>query len=152
MSESQMVTLVIISLFVLALCISLWMLVRRRWAVDGMRSAPRFAAALSSSPYRRMSGDHGSLVDLGIAPLLERSQGGVHKRISEIREITEIIRLRRPELFEEEFGLVHWLRSTDAFLCELRDAAWPEGTSPSHDELRRRFERHQPRPDYEALR
>ncbi|MFZ5525929.1 MAG: hypothetical protein ACOZE7_04670 [Pseudomonadota bacterium] len=151
MSESQTVTLVIISLFVLALCISLWMLGKRGWVVDGVRNSPRIATG-PTSPYRVIHGDHGSLVDLGLLQLLERSQGGVHKRISEVREVAEAIRLRHPELFKDEFGLTYWLSATDDFLCGLRDAAWPEGTSPSHDELRRRFERHQPRPDYEALR
>lgn len=153
MSGSQTVTLVIISLFVLALCISLWVLGTRGWVADGVRSSPRSRIATGlASPYRVIHGDHGSLVDLGLLQLLERSQGGVHKRISEVREITEAIRLRHPELFKDEFGLTYWLSATDDFLCELRDAAWPEGTSPSHDELRRRFERHQPRPDYETLR
>lgn len=109
-------------------------------------------AALAPPSNNVVMAAQGSLVDLGLLQLLERSQGGVHKRISEVREVTEVIRLRHPELFNDEFGLTHWLSATDDFLCELRDAAWPEGTSPSHDELRRRFERHQPRPDYDALR
>lgn len=61
--------------------------------------------------------------------------GGVYKRIDEIRETTEAIRDHRPELFQQVFGLLHWLEASDEFLCRLRDAAMPEG-SPLHDETR----------------
>lgn len=79
---------------------------------------------------------------------LEKGQGGIHKRIAEIREIAECIRVRHPKLLEDELGLRHWLSASDDFLCSLRDVAWPEGSSEFHDELRRRFEMHMPRPDY----
>ncbi len=82
---------------------------------------------------------------------LESGHGGIHKRIAEVREITEAIRRRNPELFRQEYGLSRWLAYTDEYLCGLRDAAWPEGRSSHHDELRRRFDRHQPKPDYKAL-
>jgi len=63
--------------------------------------------------------------------------GGIHKRIDEIREVTEAIREHRQELFEQVFGLVYWLHASDQFLCALRDTAMPEGSSPQHDEQRR---------------
>jgi len=62
--------------------------------------------------------------------------GGVHKRIDEIREITEAVRDHRPELFQQVSGLIHWLDASDQFLCRLRDTAMPEGSSPQHDEQR----------------
>lgn len=62
--------------------------------------------------------------------------GGVYKRIDEIREITEAVRDHRTELFQQVFGLVHWLDASDEFLCRLRDTAMPEGSSPQHDEQR----------------
>jgi hypothetical protein len=83
--------------------------------------------------------------------VLQFSHGGVHKRISEIREITQSIRMRHPDLFKHEAGLASWLSASDAFLCQLRDVTWPEGSSPEHDELRRRFDSYQARPDYETL-
>ncbi len=86
-----------------------------------------------------------------LVSILELSQGGVHQRISEIRLITQSIRMRHPDLFKHEAELPGWLSATDNFLCQLRDAAWPEGSSASQDDLRRCVETHQARPDYDAL-
>lgn len=66
--------------------------------------------------------------------------GGVFKRISEIREITETIRNYQPELFRQEPGLIHGLRATDEFLCSLLDAAMPKGTNEWCDSQRERWE------------
>lgn len=82
---------------------------------------------------------------------LDAFRDGVHKRIFEVREITECIQLRHPEMFREHLSLSAWLSDTDAFLCALRDVAWPEGSSAKHDERRAWFERRMPRPDYDAL-
>lgn len=71
-----------------------------------------------------------------IYPVLDSYTGGVHKRIDEIREVAEAIQRRRPELYAEEYGLVHWLRASDQFLCHLRDVAMPEGCDAMHDEMR----------------
>lgn len=71
--------------------------------------------------------------------VLTQYQCGVHKRIDEIREITEAIEKRAPGLFEDELALVSWLRSTDDFLCKLRDTGLPPGHDPEQDRRRELF-------------
>lgn len=73
--------------------------------------------------------------------VLDSFTGGIHKRIDEIREITEAIQGHRPELFQEVYGTLHWLEASDQFLCRLRDAVMPAGLDPRQDELRARFAR-----------
>jgi hypothetical protein len=80
-----------------------------------------------------------------IAPMYSlispNAEGGVLKRISEMREITEAIRKHQPELFQQEPGLIHWLSASDQFLCRLCDAAMPKGSNEWCDGERERWER-----------
>lgn len=62
--------------------------------------------------------------------------GGIFKRIDEIREITLAIERHNPTLFDRVPGLLHWLRASDAYLSGLRDTAMPAGASPSDDAQR----------------
>jgi len=48
--------------------------------------------------------------------------GGVGKRISECREITEALSKHAPDVFKAEPGLIYWLGATDQFLVELNDS------------------------------
>lgn len=69
------------------------------------------------------------------------AEGGcVFKRITEIREITEAIRKHGPELFQQEPGLIHWLKASDEFLCSLLDAAIPQGSHEWWDSEREHWE------------
>jgi len=47
------------------------------------------------------------------------SVGGVGKRISECREITEALSNHAPTVFKAEPVLIYWLEATDQFLVEL---------------------------------
>lgn len=51
--------------------------------------------------------------------VLERSAGGVGKRIAENREIAEALFTYAPAIYEERHGLVYLLQATDQFLVEL---------------------------------
>lgn len=64
--------------------------------------------------------------------ILMSSAGGVGKRISECREITEAIQRYAPELFTMEEGLIYWLEATDQFLCNLYEV-YREEPDPVQD-------------------
>lgn len=57
--------------------------------------------------------------------VLERSAGGVGKRIAECREIAEAMFTYAPAIYEQRHGLVHLLQATDQFLVELDQLAPP---------------------------
>lgn len=63
--------------------------------------------------------------------VLDRSNGGIGKRLAECREITEAIFTNSPALFEQEPGLIHWLQATDRFLVEL-ESKMPEDPTRAH--------------------
>jgi len=58
-----------------------------------------------------------------ITKVVERSAGGVEKRISEHQEIVAAITARQPVLFKDEPGLKHWLNANDEFFRALKTAA-----------------------------
>lgn len=62
---------------------------------------------------------------------IDRSNGGVGKRLAECREITEAIFTHSPALFEQEAGLIHWLQATDRYLVELV-SKMPEDPTRAH--------------------
>lgn len=78
---------------------------------------------------------------LSVQNVVTQYQSGIHKRIDEVREITEAIEKRTPGLFEHEPALIFWLKSTDDFLCKLRDTALPPGRDPDQDRRRELFAR-----------
>lgn len=51
--------------------------------------------------------------------VLSFKTGGVGKRISECREITEALFTHVPDVFEQEKGLIYWLHATDQFFTAL---------------------------------
>jgi hypothetical protein len=57
-----------------------------------------------------------------IIKVVERSGGGVEKRIREQQEIVAAIISRQPVLFNNEPGLKHWLNAQNVFLRELKSA------------------------------
>ena len=72
---------------------------------------------------------------------------GVSKRISEVREIAELIEERAPDLYQQCPWVIGWLASTDKYLCDLRNVMRPLGVDARWDEERARFERFMPLPD-----
>lgn len=70
---------------------------------------------------------------------LERSSGGIHKRIVETQEVATAIRQHQPDLFTRVPSLIYWLSAEYEYLCNVRDQAFPEGQDPLHDERRRHF-------------
>lgn len=70
---------------------------------------------------------------------LERSSGGIHKRIAETQEVATAIRQHQPDLFTRVPSLIYWLTAEYEFLCNVRDQAFPEGKDSLHDESRRHF-------------
>lgn len=64
--------------------------------------------------------------------IMKSSAGGVGKRLSECREITESILRHSPELFTKEDGLLYWLEATDQFLSELYEV-YREDPDPVQD-------------------
>jgi hypothetical protein len=87
-----------------------------------------------------------------VSLVIENRLGGIHKRIDEIREITEVVKTHSPELFKDVPGLGHWLEASDEFLCALRDTAVPPESDRAWDEERNRFERHRTNAIYAAVR
>lgn len=57
-----------------------------------------------------------------IHKVVERSGGGVEKRIREQQEIVVAITSRQPVLFSNEPGLKHWLNAQNVFLRDLKSA------------------------------
>lgn len=70
---------------------------------------------------------------------LERSTGGIHKRIAETQEVATAIRQHQPDLFTRVPSLIHWLTAEYEYLCNVRDQAFPEGQDRLHDERRHHF-------------
>lgn len=62
--------------------------------------------------------------------------GGVHKRIEEVREIAEAILKHQPDLYQRVPGLLFWLQAQDAFLRAVRDQAIPPGSDIYTDGMR----------------
>ncbi|MEJ6115608.1 hypothetical protein [Aeromonas salmonicida] len=58
-----------------------------------------------------------------IKAVLERSQGGLGKRIDENRELLELLYLDAPILMKEKPWIAGWLHSQDEFLNDLANAA-----------------------------
>lgn len=58
-----------------------------------------------------------------IEAVLERSQGGLGKRIDENRELLEHLYLDAPILMKEKPWIAGWLHSQDEFLNDLAKAA-----------------------------
>ena len=58
-----------------------------------------------------------------IEGVLERSQGGLGKRIDENRELLELLYLDAPVLMKEKPWIAGWLHSQDEFLNDLAKAA-----------------------------
>jgi len=58
-----------------------------------------------------------------IEAVLERSQGGLGKRIDENRELLELLYLNAPVLMKEKPWIASWLHSQDEFLNDLAKAA-----------------------------
>ncbi|WP_036209457.1 MULTISPECIES: hypothetical protein [Massilia] len=58
-----------------------------------------------------------------VAAVIERSGGGVEKRIREHQEIVAAITTRQPTLFNDEPGLQHWLSANNEFFNALKSAA-----------------------------
>lgn len=58
-----------------------------------------------------------------IEAVMERSQGGLGKRIDENRELLELLYLDAPILMKEKPWIAGWLHSQDEFLNDLAKAA-----------------------------
>ena len=51
-----------------------------------------------------------------------RAQGGIYKRIDEIRELNDLLSEADPKFIDEHRWVQGWLLSTDQFLCGLEEA------------------------------
>lgn len=58
-------------------------------------------------------------------PAALQSEGGVYKRIDEIRELTELLAQDAPEFMATHQWIAGWLASTDNFLSAVANAAEP---------------------------
>lgn len=61
-----------------------------------------------------------------VREVIDRSAGGVEKRIREQEEIVAAITARQPVLFKDEPGLKHWLNANSEFFRALKSAAADE--------------------------
>jgi len=61
-----------------------------------------------------------------VREVIDRSAGGIEKRIREHQEIVAAITGRQPMLFKEEPGLEHWLNANNEFFRALKAAAVSE--------------------------
>lgn len=56
-----------------------------------------------------------------LSETIKRTQGGVNKRISENRELLELIKNQHPEILDEYPWVSGWLDSQEKFLVALAD-------------------------------
>lgn len=56
-----------------------------------------------------------------IQETLERTEGGIFKRIDENRELAELLARNAPQLLKEHPAVMTWLKSQDHFLSELAE-------------------------------
>lgn len=56
-----------------------------------------------------------------IRETLERSEGGIFKRIDENRELAQLLIRNAPQLLKEYPDVMAWLKSQDHFLSELAE-------------------------------
>ncbi|HFD2631510.1 TPA: hypothetical protein ACF2XS_004552 [Escherichia coli] len=56
-----------------------------------------------------------------LSETIKRTQGGVNKRISENRELLELIKNQYPEILDEHPWVSGWLDSQEKFLVALAD-------------------------------
>lgn len=54
--------------------------------------------------------------------ILARSEGGIHKRIDENRELLELLQGQAPDVLRRNPWIEGWLRSQDKFLNDLATA------------------------------
>lgn len=59
-----------------------------------------------------------------------QAEGGVYKRLDEIREFTELLQRDAPEFLAAHPWVLGWLQSSDNFLAELARAADPDHSRP----------------------
>ncbi len=54
--------------------------------------------------------------------IIARSEGGIHKRIDENRELLELLQRQAPEVIQQNPWIEGWFRSQDNFLNDLASA------------------------------
>ncbi len=58
-----------------------------------------------------------------INEILAVHEGGIYKRIDENRELMELLSTKAPSFLSDHPWVVRWLKSQDAFLCDIESAA-----------------------------
>lgn len=109
---------IILAAIVLAIIAALAYTVRRQYQSSQAMHEHRMHLAEEIQELRRQLGT--------VLEVIDRSAGGVEKRILEQQEIVAAITARQPVLFQAEPGLKHWLNANNEFFRALKSAAASE--------------------------